>query len=150
MKDSAEFEVLPQILKTESTKEKGLRWWELLLISGLCFLILNVVAGPLVYVFIQDKPEEAKWSKAQTEMIEIAKAVNMYALGHNGKWPSSLTKLTTAFPNGVPKDPFTKEPYVYSVNGDDFTIKSMGVDNKVGGKESPDKDIVVTRAGFGD
>ncbi len=94
------------------------------------------------------KPNEAKWSRARTDMIEIGKAVNTYAIEHRGKLPPNLAVLIKAFPDGVPEDPFTELPYTYVVHGDDFALTCLGSDNKIGGKEMPDKDIVVTKAGF--
>ncbi|MHC4840488.1 MAG: type II secretion system protein GspG [Planctomycetota bacterium] len=92
----------------------------------------------------------AKWKLAQVEMSEIGKAILMYVLDNDGDRPNSLKDLTESFPNGIPRDPFTKSDYVYETVGDghDFKLICLGSDNAVGGKASPEADILVTKRGL--
>ncbi len=81
-------------------------------------------------------------------MIEIGKVLNVY-YKENKKYPRSLEALENVnyYPNGVPADPFTKQPFTYKTDGQKFTLTCLGRDEAVGGEEPPDKDIVVTRLG---
>ncbi|MCF6227942.1 MAG: hypothetical protein L3J82_04635 [Planctomycetes bacterium] len=142
MEDSAEFEEASSGI----TRRKRFRWWEVLFL--LFFVASLYFAIDPMFVWVANKRDEAKWSRARTEMLEIGKELNLYAINHRGKLPPSLAVLTTSFPNGVPDDPFTKEPYVYKPSGDDFTLICLGLYNTKGGKESPEKDIVVNKAGL--
>lgn len=126
-------------------KNRGFTLVELMVV----IVILGII-GTMAFVFVLDKPDKAKWTKAQTEMMEIQKALNTYALEHDGELPDSLEPLREgAFKGSMPKDPFSKEDFVYEKRGSNsFTLTCLGKDRQEGGAEIPDKDIVVTEAGL--
>ncbi|MHC4839403.1 MAG: type II secretion system protein [Planctomycetota bacterium] len=118
------------------------------LIELMVVIVILGIIGTMAFVFVLDNPDKAKWTKAQTEMMEIGKAVGMYKLDNGGDYPEDLTELTEAYPNGVPTDPFTKEPYLYELTDDNFEIICLGKDGAEGGESSPNKDIIVNKAGL--
>ncbi|MCA8918104.1 MAG: prepilin-type N-terminal cleavage/methylation domain-containing protein [Planctomycetes bacterium] len=119
------------------------------LVELMVVIVILGIIGTMAFVFVLDKPDKAKWTKAQTEMGEIQKALNTYALEHDSEYPDSLEVLTeTYFKSGLPKDPFTKDDYIYEVLDDGFTLTCLGKDQAEGGAEVPDKDIVYTESGL--
>jgi len=116
--------------------------FRLLLFFLILFLFLGVF-GDFVFVLVLDKPDHAKWTKAQTELSEIQKALNEYALDHHGKYPDRLQLLELQFfKHGVPKDPFTKDNYIYERTDTGFVLICLGKDQAEGGAGIPDRDIV--------
>jgi hypothetical protein len=110
--------------------------------------LLLSLCGNVAFVFVLDKPDETRWTTAQTEMAEITKALNKYSLDHAGAYPPSLAPLTTTyFPNGVPKDPFSKGDYHYERTSSDFTLVCLGKDLKPGGAEVPERDVIFDETG---
>lgn len=108
-----------------------------------------VVLGVLTFLFVFDNTggHNTKWSRTYTEMGEIQKALNQYALEHDG-YPESLEALREDyFPNSVPEDRFTKQPYHYVTNGQSFALISYGHNEAPGELESNDRDIVYTEHG---
>lgn len=131
---------------TQRKQTRGFTLVELMVV----IVILGII-GTMAFVFVLDKPDKAKWTKAQTEMGEIVKAVNTYQLEHDGEFPEDLSALEgegNAFPNGTPKDPFSKEPYIYDVLDNDFELICLGKDLADGGAEIPDKDIRFSSSGL--
>ncbi|MCF6228465.1 MAG: type II secretion system protein GspG [Planctomycetes bacterium] len=118
------------------------------LIELMVVIVILGIIGTTAFVFVFDKPDEAKWSRAQSEMMELGKAVNMYALANDGDYPESLSELTNSYPNGVPKDPFTKSEYEYEIFDDDFNITCLGKDGAEGGEKPADRDITINKAGI--
>ena len=118
----------------------------------LCFTggVLGVIAlGVLAFLFVLDKPGGPmhRWQKAETEMGEIQKALNLYSLEHNF-YPATLEALKPKyFRNGVPLNPFSKEPYDYMTNGERFFLICYGHDNTRGGIEDRDSDIIFDEHG---
>ncbi|MDC1143029.1 hypothetical protein OAU50_08055 [Planctomycetota bacterium] len=95
----------------------------------------------------------AKWNKAKTELELLHKAILMFVLEHDGDLPKSLDDLTESYPDGLPKDPFTKTNYTYelreyTLDGLVFTLRCLGSDGAEGGLDPPEADIVFDRAGF--
>jgi general secretion pathway protein G len=128
----------------QRNKKRGFTLIELMVV----IVILGIIAT-MAFVFVLDKPDETRWTTAQSEMAEITKALNDYALNHDGDYPDSLEVLTEKhFPNGVPKDPFTKEDYLYETTDTGFTLTCLGKDLAEGGAEKPNKDIVYNEAGL--
>lgn len=117
------------------------------LIELMVVIVILGIIGTMAFVFVLDKPDKAKWTKAQTEMGEIQKALNDYSLENDGNYPDSLEAIATKFGGNMPKDPFTKEDFLYEPSGSDFTLKCLGKDQAEGGAEVPDKDIVFTKTG---
>ncbi|MCA8913313.1 MAG: type II secretion system protein GspG [Planctomycetes bacterium] len=129
---------------TQRNNRRGFTLVELMVV----IVILGII-GTMAFVFVLDKPDKAKWTKAQTEMGEIQKALNTYALEHDNEYPDSLEVLTeNAFKGGLPKDPFTKDDYQYEKGDGGFTLTCLGKDGAEGGAEVPDKDIIFTESGI--
>lgn len=120
------------------------------LVELMVVIVILGIIGTMAFVFVLDKPDRAKWTKAQTEMGEIQKALNTYALEHDGEYPADLSEIAgegKAFPQGVPKDPFSKEDYIYEPLDRGFELICLGKDGVEGGEEIPDKDIIFTESG---
>jgi general secretion pathway protein G len=129
---------------TQRNDRRGFTLVELMVV----IVILGII-GTMAFVFVLDKPDKAKWTKAQTEMGEIQKALNQYALEHDNEYPDSLDVLTESyFKSGVPKDPFSKDDYGYAKTDGGFELICLGKDLADGGAEVPDKDIVFTESGM--
>ncbi len=99
-----------------------------------------------------DDPAFAKWRKAEVEMLDLSTAIMIFMLDNDGDCPESFEYLTEYFPNGAPKDPFTKADYIYEImedgSGWTFSLTCLGSDNEEGGQEPPEADIVVTIEGL--
>lgn len=119
------------------------------LVELMVVIVILGIIGTMAFVFVLDKPDKAKWTKAQTEMGEIQKALNQYALEHDSTYPDSLEALTESyFKSGLPKDPFSRDDYIYELTDSGFTLTCLGKDLAEGGAESPEKDIVFTESGL--
>lgn len=113
-------------------------------------VILGILASIVVPRFL-DKPDEAKLTKAKTDIKGIEQALGMYKLD-NGFFPSTeqglaalvqkptVGRIPTKFPDGgylkkTPLDPWDA-PYVYLSPGihGDFDIISYGADGEPGGE----------------
>lgn len=80
-------------------------------------------------------------------MHQIQQALLRYKLKHHS-FPASLDHLTADyFPNGVPKDEYTKESFLYITDGRSFSLISYGKDEAPGGENPPERDVVYTEAG---
>lgn len=113
-------------------------------------VILGIIAT-MGFVFLMDKPDDAKWDTAHSTMAEIQKALNMYKLNEGtGDYPDSLDSLNSQkyFPNGVPKDPFTKADFQYERTETGFRLLCLGKDQAEGGEAKPNKDIIFNEAGL--
>jgi len=118
------------------------------LVELMVVIVILGIIGTMAFVFVLDKPDKAKWTKAQTEMGEIQKALNQYSLDHDGDYPDSLDVLKESyFKSGLPKDPFTKDDYIYEKSDTGFILTCYGKDQAQGGQEVPDKDIMFNEAG---
>ncbi|MDC1143090.1 hypothetical protein OAU50_08360 [Planctomycetota bacterium] len=133
---------------TPSSRRRRRRRWLKVLKPILGFFIVSSAVFVVIFVFVLDNPINTKWSKAQSNMMEIGKACNMYRLDHGGKFPASLDLLSEFYPNGVPEDPFTKKPFDYRLTKDGYILTCLGKDRAVGGDERHDKDIIVTQEGL--
>ena len=119
------------------------------LVELMVVIVILGIIGTVAFVFVMDKPDKAKWTKAQTEMGEIVKALSTYKLDH-GDYPDSLDAIGDQFNGKVPNDPFSKQPYSYERNQTGFTLTCLGKDQADGGAEVPDKDIRYTERGIVD
>jgi general secretion pathway protein G len=119
------------------------------LVELMVVIVILGIIGTMAFVFVLDKPDKAKWTKAQTEMGEIQKALNQYQLDNDGEYPDALEALKEDyFKSGVPKDPFTKDDYVYEKLDSGFTLTCLGKDGQEGGTDVPEKDIIYNEAGL--
>jgi hypothetical protein len=136
--------------ETAPTRRKRSTWdvVALLVAALISVALLLGLCGSAVFVLVLDKPDHMRWTTAQSEMAEITRALNEYALDHAGAYPPDLAPLTTTyFPSGVPKDPFSKADFTYIRTTDGFTLTCLGKDLAVGSSEIPDKDIVFDESG---
>jgi general secretion pathway protein G len=121
------------------------------LVELMVVIVILGIIGTVAFVFVMDKPDKTKWTKAQTEMGEIVKALNMYKLnGDNSEYPDSLEAIADQFNGKVPVDPFSKQPYAYERTQGGFTLTCLGKDQADGGAEIPDQDIRYTERGLVD
>ncbi len=81
-------------------------------------------------------------------MIEMGKALNMF-MRDNKTYPADISVLEIDYyPNGVPEDPFTRQPFTYKTDGQKFTLTCLGKDQAKGGEEPNEIDIFVTEQGL--
>jgi general secretion pathway protein G len=129
--------ILKKQKKSQLSSENGMTLMEILIVIA----IIGGLAGLLVPRVLAN---QARANVKQTKLIlqTVAEALGQY---HSdcGKYPESLDGLSksdgscsswgpVAYMNKVPKDAFGKE-LVYSVEGSEFTLKSLGKDGKEGG-----------------
>lgn len=77
-----------------------------------------------------------KRKDARSEIEKLVKAVDDYKQAHDGKLPEALTLLTEGDKpplKELKKDPWDND-YVLHVDGDKFTVSSLGEDKKPGGE----------------
>ncbi|MCC6574789.1 MAG: prepilin-type N-terminal cleavage/methylation domain-containing protein [Planctomycetes bacterium] len=120
------------------------------LIELMVVIVILGIIGTMAFVFVLRNPDEARWTKAQTEMAEIVKALNTYHLKNGGTYPQSLDDVGEQFNGKVPMNPFNKQPYTFEVSNNGFTLTCLGKDDAPGGEKIPDKDIVFTERGLQD
>jgi len=118
------------------------------LVELMVVIVILGIIGTMAFVFVLDKPDKAKWEKARSDMAEIVKALNMYATENDGDYPDSLEGVSKQFGGNVPKDPFTKDYFVYEPDpSSGFVLRCLGKDKQDGGAEVPDKDIIFNKFG---
>ena len=120
------------------------------LIEILLVLAILVILGSFVTYYFIGTQTKAYIDAARSQMQTLKGPIDMYRL-EMGAYPASLDDLVTK-PNGVknadkwrqylnsptPPDPWGN-PYVFSVNGDSYQIKSFGPNGVDGGGD----DIIV-------
>lgn len=80
-------------------------------------------------------------------MQQVQQALLQYKLQH-ATYPESLDELKVDyFPNGVPKDQFTKDNYIYITDGRAFALVCYGKDGAPGGEHPSERDIMYTEQG---
>ena len=105
-------------------------------------VILGVVllwfACALVKDHIRSNRRHPGTTPIRTQFAEIEKAVQIYAMGHNGKLPASLDDLVQGTDDNPPLikpesllDPWGI-PIGYERNGKSFTLRSSGPDREMG------------------
>jgi hypothetical protein len=96
------------------------------------------------------KADEHRWSKAQAEMAEVRKMLNVYASEHDGQYPAQLDALvrTAVAEFSLPKDPFSNDNYIYELTATGFTLTCLGKDRELGGAEIPERDIIFNETGL--
>lgn len=134
--------------KAPSSKQSGYTLMELVVVMLIIVVIVGVVAPRFI-----GQVGTAKANAASVQVKNLSAAVEFFYLD-TGRYPTSaegLNALVSA-PGGVqnwngpylregrlPDDPW-KNPYIYrSSNNSQFTIKSLGADNKEGG-DGQDRD----------
>ncbi|MBZ0136329.1 MAG: type II secretion system protein GspG [Planctomycetes bacterium] len=118
------------------------------LVELMVVIVILGIIGTMAFVFVLDKPDKAKWEKARSDMSQIQQALSHYSLEHDQSYPDTLEELRDPhFPNGVPKDPWTKDDFIYGVTEEGFDLQCLGKDQSEGGAEVPEKDIFFNQAG---
>lgn len=120
------------------------------LVELMVVIVILGIIGTMAFVFVLDNPDKARWERARTEMGQIVQALNTHSLENNGDYPESLAALEgerKAFPNGVPRDPFTDEEFYYEPLQGNFELICYGKDGVDGGEEIPNRDIIFNNAG---
>ncbi len=121
------------------------------LIELMVVIVILGIIGTMGFVFLSDTPDNARWDTAKTQMLEIKKALDMHKLNKGGEYPETLDELSgqgNAFPNGVPKDPWTKADFEYILTETGFELICLGKDQAEGGEDRPNKDIIVNEGGL--
>jgi hypothetical protein len=73
---------------------------------------------------------------AQGRTARIAVAVEEFR-GDTGHTPASLAELVPKYLGAVPIDPFNGEPLKYRLDGDSYTVYSVGMLGKYDGQDGP-------------
>lgn len=118
------------------------------LVELMVVIVILGIIGTMAFVFVLDKPDDARWDAARNDMSQIHSAISQYNLANGGEYPESLEQLKEKyFPNGVPKDPFSKDDYIYEITDSGFELICLGKDQAEGGTDKPNKDIRFNEAG---
>jgi general secretion pathway protein G len=129
--------------QTMRQRRKGFTLIELMVV-----IVIIGIIGTMAFVFLGGEPDRARWERARTEMGQIHTALSRYQLDH-GEYPDSLEAVAGSFSNDrIPRDPFTREPYIYERTERGFRLISYGADQSEGGDEIPDRDIEYTERGY--
>jgi general secretion pathway protein G len=119
------------------------------LVELMVVIVILGIIGTMAFVFVLDKPDKAKWDTAKVQMASMVEALNQYAVDHDNSYPESLEGIAKQYGGKLPKDPFTKDNFLYELAGDDgFFLRCLGKDRQDGGAEVPDKDIVFNKYGY--
>lgn len=128
---------------SQREKSRGFTLIELMVV----IVILGII-GTMGFVFLMDSPDDARWDTTVNQMQQIHSAINQYRL-NNGEYPDGLDTLQERyFPNGVPKDPWTKENFLYDPTESGYELTCLGKDQAEGGDAKPNKDIRFNEAGL--
>lgn len=114
-------------------------------------ILAALVVAILVWLgvrFLLRAVEKGTWVKTQTEMGEIQQALNKYAVAHGGSYPATLSDLVPTFGGPLPTDPYTGGEFRYSKSASGFQLECLGRDDKSGGAEIPDRDIIFDEKGM--
>ncbi len=115
-------------------KEKGFTLIELLIVI-LILVVLAAIAIPS-YLFINDR---AKETATETEMNNIAKALEVYLTDNNvypteGDFPDALE--TSGFMDDIPENDNWENAYQYSsASGASYVMESYGINGVDGGSD---------------
>lgn len=127
----------------------GWRPWQILL----AVIAVVVVSIPLMLAlwvglgFLFAEGDMAKREQAKVEMVEVGKALNLYALGNGGSYPTDARDAATYLGRDLPLDPFTGGPFLYMRTSKGFELRSYGQDRRPGGVKA-DEDLLVTEMGL--
>lgn len=92
-----------------------------------------------------DTLEVQATTEVMLDLMRIGLALDQYA-ARNGAYPPSLDAVAEGFGGRVPTDPFTGQPYCYSVVGDRYALYSVGRNLRDdGGEDDVQKRDIVWR-----
>lgn len=134
--------VSPLLLRSRWQYVQGLFW---LVVGTVGLLVLGL---SLLYLFSPHYVSPSYWETAHVTMGEVVKGLNQYKT-ETGVYPATLDELRrkSTFINGVPKDPFSKDNFLYERTAGGFTLICLGKDQAPGGAEPPEKDIIFNESG---
>lgn len=116
-------------------------------------LIVLAILGSLIAILlpgIRKSQDKANIGQTKIRMGKVINQLNMYYTDC-GKYPESMDNLITQDPNcsNWGPDPYLKKsettdawgtPFIYTVDGNNYQLKSLGADRKEGG-DGAAKDI---------
>lgn len=135
----------PSTLLNQIADNKGMTLIEIMIVIAIIGGLMAILAPK----FLGQK-DKANVGQAKIQMGQIANALAMYK-NDCGHFPESLDSLVTAdasctnwgpeaYLKKPPKDPWGN-PFVYALEGGDFSLQSLGSDGRPGGDVYA-KDIV--------
>ena len=108
------------------------------LVELLVVITILGILGAVAVTNVIGHLEQSRITATRTSIAEIEKAVQIFAMGHNGKLPDSLDELTQGtddnpalLKSGSLADAWGVE-FGYSKRGKTFTITSAGPDGEMG------------------
>ena len=137
-----------QSINQSSNRKKGFTLIELMVV-----IIILAILAALIIPKVVTRQDDAKFAQAQTNMKELAKALEQFRIDCD-RYPTSeegLEALREApadvnnwrgpyITKGIPPDPWTRD-FEYDSDGQTFTIMSLGADGIEEG-EGNNRDIV--------
>lgn len=116
-------------------------------------LIVLAILGSLIAILLpnlRSAQDKARYGETKIRMGKVVNQLNMY-YADCGKYPESLENMVTQDPNCANwgPEPYLKKneledswqtPFIYSIEGNNYMIKSLGADRKEGG-DKYNKDI---------
>jgi general secretion pathway protein G len=130
-------------MKSRRQAQEGFTLIEIMVVIAIIGLLATLVVQSL-----RGATDKAKRTKAMADIAELKTALDRYYID-NGSYPTTdqgLTALVTASGQGtqatnyeeggyirrIPSDPWGNQ-YVYSSDGNNYTLKSLGADGAEGG-----------------
>lgn len=136
--------LMGRFVPTSVKSQKGMTLIEIMIVLAILGLLVAFLAPN-----VMGRLNRSRVDSTKLLMAEVVKSLSAYNLDC-GKYPSSLEFLQQPDPecNNWGPDPYVKKlqkdawgsDLVYSVDGNTFTLKSLGADRKAGGA-GLDKDI---------
>ncbi len=127
----------------------------LTLLEMIVVLVIIAIVATLVGMNVMGRPDQARVTTTKANLATLSTALKTYRID-NGQYPTTEQGLkalaekpvTPPIPAAWPDGGYLSEnpvdawgnPYVYSTDGNNFSLKSLGKDGKPGG-EGLDADI---------
>ena len=111
------------------SENSGFTLIELILVT----VIIGILAG-MVTLSFAGRAEEARIRAAKGDIANYSTAIDLYALDHNDKYPTSLNDLASGkrrYVKELNKDPWGND-YVYKASSGSYEIYCAGSDGQQG------------------